>query len=194
MGTHGFRARKTWRLSRSFKEKEMIQLRVLIPSAGVIAIILALTGARADSRTSNHDYAPGGWNIPTAEIVNRVGEVLAAIDSPQRRSQLAEQWLTFARQVIAKDQDFRKAWLHFQEQQSEQQQEAEQLRLEIAKLQMRVEQLRAENLRLEQQNLQMQMKLAQGTSRQALREAPPQSRPRQDPGNARTHNPPPGIN
>jgi hypothetical protein len=156
----------------------MAQLRAFRRPAGLIAVIVALAGATADSRTPNYGYAPSGSSITAAEIVDRVGEVLAAIDSPQRRSQLAEQWLTFARQVVAKDQELQKAWLQLQQQQSDRQQEANQLRLEIAKLQMRIEQLRAENLKLEQQNLQMQMKLAPGTNRQALDKAPPQGRSR----------------
>ncbi len=171
----------------------MAQIRAFVPSARVAALLMALTGATVSARTYGYDYAPGGSSITAAEIVNRVGEVLAAIDSPQRRSQLAEQWLTFARQFITKDQEFRATWLQLQEQQSAQQQEAEQLRLEVAKLQMRIEELRAENLKLEQENLQMQMKLAPRTSRQAF-SAPPQDAPWSSLRNARAHNPSPGVN
>jgi len=158
----------------------MKRLRALLLSAGAIAIMAILPGAKVDSATYYdypRDYPPGGWNIPTAEIINRIGEVLAAIDSPQRRSELAQQWVQYSKQVIAKDQEFREAWLRTQQQQTSQLQEAEQLRYEIAKLQVRLEELRAENLRLEQQNLQMQMKLRPRTSRQPPAPAPNNSGP-----------------
>ena len=103
-------------------------------------------------------YGPPG-SAATPEIISRVGEILGAIDNPERRNQLAEQWLQYSKQVIAKDQEFRDKWLRVQQQQLAQQQEAEQLRLEITRLQMRIEELRAENLRLEQENLQAQRQL-----------------------------------
>jgi len=171
----------------------MVRIRTLMPSACVGALVVALIGTTANAGTYGYDYVPGGSSITAAEIVNRVGEVLAAIDSPQRRSQLAEQWLTFARQFVTKDQEFRAKWLQLQKRQSVQQQEAEQLRLEIAKLQIRIEELRADNLRLEQENLRMQMKLAP-QNRQALGDAPPQGRPVPRLRDARAHNPSPDGN
>jgi hypothetical protein len=102
----------------------------------------------------------------TSEIISRAGQILGVIDSPQRRNELAEQWLQYSKQVIAKDQEFRDNWLDVQRQQLAQDQEAAQLRLEVTQLQVRVEELHAENLRLEQENLQAQLKLSQGTSAQ----------------------------
>jgi hypothetical protein len=120
----------------------------------------------------NPGYAPmgpyGAWGyVATPEIVSRIGEILAAIDSPQDRNRLAQQWLQFSQQTIARDQEFRNAWLDLQRQQLRQQQQARQYEFEIAQLQMRIEQLRAENLRLEQENLQAQRRLAEQAGAQA---------------------------
>jgi hypothetical protein len=101
-----------------------------------------------------YDYPPpvtyGG--VSPAAIVDRVGEILAAIDSPQDRSKLAKQWLEFSKRIIAKDLEFREQWLALQKQQLSRQQEIEQLRLQITQLQVKVEQLRTQNLQLQQQN------------------------------------------
>ncbi len=97
----------------------------------------------------------GGSNyVATPEIISRVGEILGAIDSPQRRTELAEQWLKYARQVIDKDLEFRRQWLDLERAQLSQQQAVEQLRLEVARLQLEIEQLRARNAQLERENLQ----------------------------------------
>jgi len=114
----------------------------------------------APVRPSFVQYAPPG-SAATPEIISRAGEILGAIDNPERRSQLAEQWLQFSKQVIAKDQDFRDNWLVLQKQQLAREQEAAQLRLEVAQLQMRLEELRAQNLRLEQENLLARQQLGQ---------------------------------
>ena len=97
----------------------------------------------------------------TPEIISRVGEILGAIDNPERRNELAEQWLQYSKQVIAKEQEFRDQWLEVQRQQLAQQEQATQLQREIAQLQMRIEELHAQNLRLEQENLQAQLQLSQ---------------------------------
>jgi hypothetical protein len=108
-------------------------------------------------------YGPPS-SAATPEIISRAGEILGAIDNPDRRSQLAEQWLQFSKDVIAKDQDFRDNWLALQKQQLAQGQEAAQLRLEVAQLQVQLEELRAQNLRLEQENLQARQQLGPGAS------------------------------
>lgn len=95
-------------------------------------------------------YAPPGSGA-TAEIISRAGEILGAISNPDRRSELAEQWLRFSKDTIAKDQQFRNDWLQVQKQQLAQQEEAGQLHLQIAQLQLQMEQLRAQNLQLQQQ-------------------------------------------
>jgi hypothetical protein len=111
-------------------------------------------------------YGAGGY-VATPEIVSRIGEILAAIDAPQDRSRLAQQWLQFAKQTIAKDQEFRDAWLAIQRQQVAQQQQAQHYQLEIARLQVRIEELQAQNLRLQQENLQAQLQLSQQAAGQA---------------------------
>jgi hypothetical protein len=134
----------------------MKRIRILILSAGAIAAVSLLSEAWTGPVLANYGYsstAPRGYgDVTTAEIVSRVGEILAAIDSPQLKTKLAEQWLQFARQTIQRDLELREDWLRFQKQQLSREEELEQLRLQVAKLQMRVEQLRAENLRLEREN------------------------------------------
>jgi hypothetical protein len=113
---------------------------------------------------NGYAYPSAGWYAyaSTPELIGRVGEVLDAVDSPQRRSVLAEDWLRFSKQAIAKDLEFQQEWLQLQRRQTAYQQEAEQLRLEAARLQMKAEELRAENLRLEQENLLLRRELAHG--------------------------------
>jgi hypothetical protein len=121
------------------------------------------------------DYLPpSGYVCPAVpEIIARAGEILAAVDSPQRRSQLAEQWLQYSKQVIAKDQEYRRQWLDFQRQQLRQQQQVEQLRLEVARLQAQMEELRAQNARLEQENLYARSQGGSESGPQAARTALP---------------------
>jgi hypothetical protein len=132
----------------------MKRIRILILSASAVAGVSLLSGAWTGPVRANYGpsySAPQGYgDVTTAEIVSRVGEILAAIDSPQLKTKLAEQWLQFARQTIERDLQLRENWLRFQKQQLSEQQELEQLRLQVAQLQLKVEQLRAENLRLEQ--------------------------------------------
>jgi hypothetical protein len=133
----------------------MKRIHILILSAGALAMVWPMSGAWVGPALANYGSPyPGPQSyggVTAAEMVSRIGEILAAIDSPQQRSKLAEQWLQFARQTIAKDLELRENWLRFQKQQMGQLQELEQLRLQVAQLQMRVEQLRAQNLQLEQE-------------------------------------------
>ena len=108
-------------------------------------------------------YGPPDY-VATPEIISRVGEILGAIDNPQKRNQLAEQWLQYSKQVIAKDLEYRQQWLDLQREQLSQQQEVEQLRLEVAKLQVQIEELRARNAQLERENVQAQARLGQGSA------------------------------
>jgi hypothetical protein len=138
---------------------------LIVLAAGVMAMIPAATDAQWGPTPVRYDYdypPPGGYPSGTVpEILRRTGEILGAIDSPQRRSDLAEQWLQYSKQVIAKEQEYRQQWLDFQRQQAAQQQQVEELRLEIARLQMQIEELRAQNARLERENLLSQSKLGQ---------------------------------
>jgi hypothetical protein len=120
--------------------------------------IRALVAAQYDA------YPPVGWQYGSPESLDRISDVLSAIDSPSRRSALAENWLQFSKSAIAKNLDFRDQWLNLQKQQLNQDQRAEQQRLEMARLQMQIEQLRAENLRLERENLQIRMELNNRTA------------------------------
>ncbi len=131
---------------------------LLVVAGGAMALFSPVIGARYES-----DYLPaGGYSSSTIpEILSRAGEILGAIDNPQKRSDLAEQWLQYSKQVIAKDQEYRQQWLDFQRQQATRQQQVEALQLEIARLQMQVEELRAQNARLERENLLSQSKFGQ---------------------------------
>ncbi len=166
---------------------------LIVLAAGALALIPAATGAGLGPTPVRYgnDYLPaGGYACPAIpEIIGRTGEIIGAIDSPQRRSELAEQWLQYSKQVIAKDQEYRQQWLDFQRQQAAQQQQAEELRLEVARLQMQIEALRAQNARLERENLLSQAKLGQTSGDRAARESAPLSpapreSARQRPGHA----------
>jgi chromosome segregation ATPase len=134
-------------------------------AAGLMVLIPAAAGAGLGPTpvAYGNDYLPpGGYACPAIpEILRQAGEILGAINNPDRQSKLAEQWLQYSKQVIAKDQEYRQQWLDFQRQQAARQQQVEELRLEIARLQMQVEQLRAQNARLERENLLSQAKLGQ---------------------------------
>jgi hypothetical protein len=143
--------------------KKMERLPTLMLPVSAIVLAAAIAGLGAEPVPFNgYAYPPAGWCpfSSTPELIGRVGEVLGAIDSPQRRSVLAEEWLRFSKQAIAKDLELQESWLQVQKQQTTYQQQVEQLRFELARLQMRIEELRAENLRLEQANLQMRRELA----------------------------------
>jgi hypothetical protein len=147
----------------------MKRFGILMAVAGAIAVTVLPVARNDDSGGRAYgevrpvvDYAYGYpppvayGGVTPAAIVDRVGEILAAIDSPQDRSKLAAQWLEFSKRIIAKDLEFREQWLEFQKRQLSRGEEIERLRLQVAQLQIRVEELRAENLRLEQQNQQRQ--------------------------------------
>jgi len=155
---------------------------LIVLVAGLTTMIPAARGAQLGPTPVQYDYGyppPGAYPSGTLpEVFSRVGEMLAAIESPERRSQLAEQWLQYSKQVIAKDQEYRQQWLDLQRRQLAQQQQAEALRMEIAKLQMQIEELRAQNARLERENLLSQSKLGQTSGdRAAGASAPPPSTP-----------------
>lgn len=132
-------------------------------------LVLAMTMGRTPAAAQYDGYAyPPGWQYGSPEYLDRIGEVLGAIDSPSRRSDLAENWLQFSKSAIAKNLEFRDRWLNLQKQQLNQDQHVEQQRLEMARLQMQIEQLHTENLKLERENLQMRMEL----NNQAARPTP----------------------
>ena len=169
---------------------------LLVLTAGAMALIPAATGARPGPTPVRYDngYLPTPkttsriWEpcacpaIP--EIIGRAGEILGAIDSPQKRSELAEQWLQYSKQVIAKDQEYRQQWLDLQRRQAAQQQQVEELRLEIARLQMQIEALRARNAQVERENLLSQAKLRQTSGNRAAPQPPTAESPHAHPGQA----------
>lgn len=129
--------------------------------SGIVALVVAASVVALGQKPAlaYDGYPPADWQYGSPESLDRIGDVLSAIDSPSRRSALAENWLQFSKSAITRNLELRDQWLSLQKQQLNQNQQAEQQRVEMAKLQMQIEQLRAENLRLEQQNLQMRMDL-----------------------------------
>jgi len=126
----------------------------------VVGLLLALTMGQRPAAAQYDGYAyPPGWQYGSPESLDRIGDVLSAIDSPSRRSNLAENWLQFSKTAIAKNLEFRDRWLNLQKQQLSQDQHIEHQRLEMARLQVQMEQRRSENLRLERENLQLRMEL-----------------------------------
>lgn len=125
-----------------------------------------------------YGYLPASLYYGSPAWMDRIGEILRAIDSPARRSKLAEEWLRFSQQAISKNLQFQDHWLDIQRQQLRQDQRIEQQRLEMARLQMEIERLRTENLLLERENLHMRMKLS---NQAAEAEQPPNAESVQEP-------------
>jgi len=130
--------------------------------SGIVALVataLAMALGQTPAAAQYGVYSPVEWQYGSPESLDRIGDVLSAIDSPSRRSALAENWLQFSKSAITRNLELRDQWLSLQKQQLNQDQRADQQRLEMARLQMQIEQLRAENLRLERENLQIRMEL-----------------------------------
>ncbi len=149
-----------------------------------VAVIGLFTATMGSAEQGDYNYAyPQGWYYgpDTPEAISRQAEamskILAAIDSPQRRSMLAEQWLQFSRQMIAKSVTLREDWLGLQKQQTAYQQEAQQLRVEMLRMEGEIEKMRAANLRLQNENLQLQMQLKQTSGTPAPTQTPPAQTP-----------------
>jgi len=149
-----------------------------------VAVIGLFAAAGGSAEQGDYNYAyPQGWYYgpDTPEAISRQAEamskILAAIDSPQRRSMLAEQWLQFSRQMIAKSVDIREDWLTLQKQQTAYQQEAQQLRVEMLRMEGEIEKMRAENLKLQNENLQLQLQLKQTAGTPTTTPAPPVQTP-----------------
>lgn len=130
---------------------------IVAPVAAVLVSAMAL--GQTPAAAQHTAYWPVEWQYGSPESLDRIGDVLSAIDSPSRRSALAENWLQFSKTAITRNLELRDHWLNLQKQQMNQDQQVEHQRLEMARLQMQIEQLRAENLRLERENLQIRMEL-----------------------------------
>jgi len=160
----------------------MRRLGALILPAAVIGLLAATAGS-AEQPGYTYAYPPQGWYYypDSPELIikeaDTVSDVLSKIDSPQRRSLLAEQWLQFSRQTIARSLDFREQWLTLQRQQVANQQEEQQLRVEMLRMEGEIEKLRAQNLRLQNENLQLQLQLKQQPGGQTPTPAPPVQTP-----------------
>jgi len=127
-----------------------------------MTLILTLSPAGiGEPSYGGYPFLPINFQYGSPEFLDHIGEVLRAIDSPSRRSNLAENWLQFSKTAIAKNLELQDRWINVQKQQLQQDQLVEQQRLDMAKLQLQIEQLRAENLRLERENLQMRRDLSQ---------------------------------
>jgi hypothetical protein len=128
--------------------------------AAAMILMAALGPARIASASYDvYGYPPGGLHYGSPAWMDRISEVLRAVDSPARRSNLAEEWLRFSQRAISKNLEFQDQWLDIQRQQLRQDQRVAQHRLEMARLQMELERLRQENLLLERENLQMRREL-----------------------------------
>lgn len=156
----------------------MRRLGALILPAAMIGLFAA-TAKSADGY--NYVYPQPGYYCSDIDVINReadaISQVLNKINSPERRSLLAEQWIQFARQRVARSEAFREEWLTLQKQQTANQQEAQQLRVEMLKMEGEIEKMRAENLKLQNENLQLQLQLKQQTSGQTTTQAPPTQAP-----------------
>ncbi len=142
---------------------------------GALILPVAMIGLFATTAKSADDYPytypqPGYYYYSDIDLISReadaISEVLSKISSPERRSLLAEQWIQFSRQRIAKTDDFREEWLNLQKQQTANQQDAQQARVEMLKMEGEIEKLRAQNLKLQNENLQLQLQLKQQTGGQ----------------------------
>lgn len=89
-----------------------------------------------------------------------MGEVLASINSPVRRQELAEDWLRFSKEAVATSWEFQKQWIELQKEYMRFQNQMEQFRLEIMRLQAEIERLQVEKLRLEKEKLELQREMA----------------------------------
>jgi hypothetical protein len=148
---------------------------LLMLPAAVIGLFAATARPAEDY---SYAYPPGGYYYcpDSPELITRSANaltgVLNTISSPQRRDLLAEQWIQFSKQTIAKSLAFREEWLTLQKQQVANQQEAQQLRVEMLRMEGEIERMRAANLRLQNENLQLQMQLKQQTGNQVPSSAP----------------------
>jgi hypothetical protein len=149
-----------------------------------VAVIGLFAATRGSAEQQDYNYAyPQGWyySPDSPEAISRAADamskVLNSIDSPQRRSMLAEQWIQFSRQMIAKSLAFREDWLNLQKQQTANQQEAQQLRVQMLRMEGEIEKLRAANLKLQNENLQLQMQLKPTTGTPTPAPAPPVQTP-----------------
>ncbi len=139
----------------------------------VLALIAAVPVATQAQAYPGSDYA---WGPGYEVMISRAADILQQIDSPARKSALAEQWLDFSKRMISKSIEQRGEWLGLQEQHLAAQRQASQADVDLAAMQVQVEQLRAQNLKLENENLQLRQQL-QGPAAPAQPQAQAQAQP-----------------
>jgi hypothetical protein len=123
----------------------MKRFTFLVLTAGVMATTVppAAAGPAPLSYSSNYLPPPDSGYPPLPDLLGRAAEILGAIRDSQERSMLAEEWLSFTKEIIKEELKYREQWLELQKRQMDQALQIEQLRLEVARLQQQTEQLRA---------------------------------------------------
>jgi len=143
----------------------------------LFAVFLAVViPAAADGQSTDFTVAGGSYLYPSQgyfcyscpplliePYVSAASKVLEVINNPERRNQLAQEWLQFSKQSATLSLQTQKEWVQLQRQHLSIQREMEQLHLEKLKLQAEIEKLQVEKLRLEQENLQLRLKLQKQT-------------------------------
>lgn len=142
-----------------------------VMAVGLLAGASRVSAEQPDYPPYSYYYGPDSPEL-IAKSAEAMSSVLSTISSPQRRDLLAEQWIQFAKQTIAKSLSFREQWLDLQKQQVQNQQDTQQLRVEAMKMEGEIERMRAANLKLQNENLQLQMQLKQQTGGQTTASAP----------------------
>lgn len=137
----------------------MRQTGTVASFAAAVVLMAAMSPMQIAAAPFDVYGIPVGVHYGSPAWMDRISEVLRAVDSPARRSKLAEDWLRFSQEAISQNLEFQDRWLDIQQRQVRQDQRIEQQRLEMARLQMEIEQLRRENLLLERENLLMRMEL-----------------------------------
>jgi hypothetical protein len=155
--------------------------------------VMGLFATAASAQDLSYPYPQSGYYYcpDSPELISRqaeaISEVLSKIDSPQRRSMLAEQWFQLSKQALARSLDFREQWLAVQKQQVTNDEEAQRVRVEMLRMEGEIEKLRSENLKLQNENLQLQLLLKQQTNGQAPSgQAPNTQTPNSQTPNAQT--------
>ena len=136
----------------------MKPLRAFMIPAAIVLIGVAAQAQPAPLAPA-YPYPPASWYHGYPEMIDRVSDILDAIDNPSERSNLAKDWLKFSRQAITRSLEQRDSLINLHERQLRYQQQVERADVDIAKLQLQIEQLRAENLKLERENLELRRQM-----------------------------------
>jgi hypothetical protein len=109
-------------------------------------------------------YHPYGLAIQPSGL--EVSKVLEGVSSPDKRSKLAESWLSFSRESISRSLDLEKeridverASLQLQAKALELESQMQELRTEMRELVAELERFKVESLRLQQENAELRLEL-----------------------------------